>query len=127
MIVIINYNRCKLQGVAGVMTLDMAEPGQEYILRGIYGGCRLKRMLQERGLTEGVSIKVIKGGPGGPFIVEFRSSRIMLDRMCASKIVVTRGMEGPYEPVHECRVDGKCGRHRRGWGWRSWGRNGQGV
>ena len=63
------------------MTLDMAEPGQEYILRSIYGGCRLRRMLQERGFTEGVSIKVIKGGPIGPFIVEFRSSRVILDRM----------------------------------------------
>jgi Fe2+ transport system protein FeoA len=109
------------------MTLDMAESGQEYILRGIYGGCRLKTMLQERGLTEGVAIKVIKGGPGGPFIVEFRSSRIMLDRMCASKIVVTRRTEDPYEPVDECRGDEKCGRHRRGWGWRRRGRNGQEV
>ncbi|MGI6702800.1 MAG: FeoA family protein [Clostridia bacterium] len=100
------------------MTLDMAEPGQEYILRSIYGGCRLRRMLQERGFTEGVSIKVIKGGPIGPFIVEFRSSRVILDRMCASKIVVTRGIEDQYEPVHECRSAGKCGRNRNRRGWR---------
>ena len=109
------------------MTLDMAEPGQEYILRVIYGGCRLRRMLQERGLTEGVRIKVIKGGPAGPFIIEFRSSRIILDSMCASKIVVTRGMEDQYEPVDECRGAGKCDRHKHGWGWRHRGRNGREV
>ncbi len=110
-----------------VVTLDMAEPGQEYIVRGIYGGCRLKTMLQERGLTEGVTIKVIKGGQGGPLIIEFRSSRIMLDSMCAAKIVVTNGMDDPFEPVEECGIAAKCGRRRHKWRWRHRDRNGQGV
>jgi Fe2+ transport system protein FeoA len=105
----------------------MAEPGKEYILRGVYGGCRLRRMLQERGLTEGVRIKVIKGGSGGPYIVEFRSSRIMLDKMCASKIVVTSGIDEQYEPVDECRGAGKCGRQKNRWGWWHRRQNEQGV
>ena len=110
-----------------VVTLDMAKPGQEYTVRGIYGGCRLKTMLQERGLTEGVTIKVIKGGQGGPLIIEFRSSRIMLDSACAAKIVVTKGMEDQFEPVEECSSAKRCSRRRYKWGWRHLGRNGQEV
>ena len=128
--IIINYNIIRISSMAeveAVVTLDMAKPGQEYIVRGIYGGCRLKTMLQERGLTEGVTIKVIKGGRGGPLIIEFRSSRIMLDSMCAAKIVVTKGMDDPFEPVEECGIAGRCGRRRHKWGWRHRGRNGQGV
>jgi len=117
----------RMAGVEETVTLDMAKPGQEYIVRGIYGGCRLKTMLQERGLTEGVTIKVIKGGQGGPLIIEFRSSRIMLDSMCAARIVVTKGIDDPFEPVEECSGAGKCTRRRHKWGWRHRGRYGQEV
>jgi Fe2+ transport system protein FeoA len=127
MIFNIDYNSCKLQGVAEVMTLDMAEPGQEYVLRGIYGGCKLRRMLLERGLTEGVKIKVIKSQPKGPIIVEFRSSRIMLDGMCARKIVVGTGQEGYFVSVESCGGKGKCNRHRAKGGWRNRGQDEEGV
>jgi Fe2+ transport system protein FeoA len=96
------------------MTLDMAQPGGEYIVLGINGGCKLRRMLQERGLTEGANIRVIKGQPKGPFIVEFRSSRIMLDGMCARRIIIGKGEEGDYIPAgeYQFRGRGKCNRHQ---------------
>ncbi len=96
------------EGVFGI-TLDMAQSGQEYIVKGIYGGCRLRRLLMERGLTEGERIKLIKGQPKGPIIIEFRSSRIMLDGMCARKIIVGTGdeKEGGFMPVVPCEGKGK--------------------
>lgn len=99
------------------MTLDMAQPGQEYTVMDIYGGCKLKRVLYERGLTAGVSIKVIKGQHNGPLIVEFRSSRIMLDGMCARKIAIAKkGEEDNYisRQEYQFRGKGKCHRHQRG-------------
>ncbi len=47
----------KQSGAGFGITLDMARTGQEYVVKGIYGGCRLRRLLLERGLTEGEKIK----------------------------------------------------------------------
>ncbi len=99
------------------MTLDMAQSGQEFTVMSIYGGCKLRRMLQERGLTEGANIKVIKGQPGGPFIIEFRSSRIMLDGKCARKIIVGQGTENGNVPIERCGTGGHCSRHRHKGRW----------
>lgn len=94
------------------MTLDMAQSGQEYFVKNIYGGCRLRRLLLERGLTEGSKIKVIKSQPKGPIIIEYRSSRIMLDGMCARKILIGTDRERDFVPVVPCGNKGKCNRHR---------------
>lgn len=99
------------------MMLAMAQSGEEFVVQKILCGCKLKRMLQERGLTEGVDIKVIKGQPKGPFIVEFRSSRIMLDGTCARKIIVDEVKEGKNEDFKRCKAGRNRHRHRcqRGW------------
>jgi len=99
------------------MMLAMAQSGEEFIVTEILCGCKLKKMLQERGLTEGVNIKVIKGQPKGPFIVEFRSSRIMLDGTCAQKIMVGQVKEGEHENFERCEAGGNCHRHRHQRGW----------
>lgn len=119
----------KQSGAGFGITLDMARTGQEYVVKGIYGGCRLRRLLLERGLTEGEKIKIIKGQPKGPIIIEFRSSRIMLDGKCARKVIIGTDddKKDKFVPVVPC--EGKGRRWHRGFRgpWRNRGRNERGV
>ena len=109
------------------ITLNMAQSGQEYIVKNIFGGCRLRRLLLERGLTEGSKIKVIKSQSKGPIIVEFRSSRIMLDEMCARKIIIGTGKDDKFVSVAPCEAKGKCNRRRFRGSWMDFRHNRRGV
>ena len=99
------------------MMLAMAQSGEKFVVQKILCECKIKKMLQERGLTEGVNIKVVKGQLKGPFIIEFRSSRIMLDDMCARKIIVNKLKGDEDEKFERCKAWRSCygcrGKRRR--------------
>ena len=70
------------------MPLQLINPGKEVILSDIMWGERLKRKLQDMGLTPGVKFKVICGNKRGPFIIDIRGTRLALGRGIVSKIQV---------------------------------------
>ncbi len=70
------------------MSLLSVNKGQEVILKDIEWGSKLKRKLQNMGLTPGVKINMIQRSNFGPCVVEVRGTRLALDRGIVSKIFV---------------------------------------
>ena len=70
------------------MPLYMIDSGKEVILKGITRGSRLKRKLQDMGLTPGVKFSVVSNHRNGPMIVDIRGTRLALGRGVVSKILV---------------------------------------
>lgn len=70
------------------MSLLSIRKGQSVILRDIDWGVKLKRKLQEMGLTPGVKINMIQRPAFGPCVVEVRGTRLALGRGIVSKIFV---------------------------------------
>ncbi|WP_053954836.1 MULTISPECIES: FeoA family protein [Clostridia] len=70
------------------MPLSMANPGQEVILNAINWGPKLKKKLQDMGLTPGVKLNVISNNTNGAFIVNVRGSRLVLGSVVTQQIMV---------------------------------------
>lgn len=70
------------------MSLLSVSKGQSVVLRDIDWGMKLKRKLQEMGLTPGVRINMIQRPAFGPCVVEVRGTRLALGRGIVSKIFV---------------------------------------
>ena len=70
------------------MSLLSVNKGQEVILKDIDWGIKLKRKLQNMGLTPGVKINMIQRSSFGPCVVEVRGTRLALGRGIVSKIFV---------------------------------------
>ncbi|WP_099189839.1 FeoA family protein [Tepidibacter mesophilus] len=70
------------------MPLAMANPGQEVVLQTINWGPKMKKKLQDMGLTPGVKISVISNETNGAFIVNVRGSRLVLGGVVAQQIMV---------------------------------------
>lgn len=70
------------------MSLLAVNNGQSVVLRDIDWGIKLKRKLQDMGLTPGVRINMIQKPRFGPCVVEVRGTRLALGRGIVSKIFV---------------------------------------
>jgi ferrous iron transport protein A len=70
------------------MPLSMANAGQNVILKSINWGTKLKKKLQDMGLTEGVMITVISDNLNGSSIINVRGSRLVLDSSVTNQIIV---------------------------------------
>ncbi len=70
------------------MPLAMAGIGEEVTLRAINWGPKMKKRLQDMGLTPGVKINVISNDSNGGFIINVRGSRIVLSGVVTQQILV---------------------------------------
>lgn len=70
------------------MPLNMVSRGSEVILKNIFWGERLKRKLQDMGLTPGVKLRVLSDSGKGPVVIDVRGTRLALGRGILSKIYV---------------------------------------
>jgi len=70
------------------MPLKSVQSGKEVILQDIDWGMRLRKKLEDMGLTPGVKFKVVSGKEFGPCIIEVRGTRLALGRNIVSKIQV---------------------------------------
>jgi Fe2+ transport system protein FeoA len=70
------------------MSLKEAKKGQCVILENIEYGHKIKRKLQDMGLTPGVRFCVVSSAGFGPMIIDVRGSRVALGRGILEKITV---------------------------------------
>lgn len=70
------------------MPLAMVKAGQEVVLKDINWGPKMKKKLQDMGLTPGVKISVISSDTNGSFIINVRGSRLVLGGVVAQQIIV---------------------------------------
>ncbi len=70
------------------MPLAMIQSGQEVVLKDINWGPKMKKKLQDMGLTPGVKIVVISNDINGSFIINVRGSRLVLGGVVAQQIIV---------------------------------------
>ncbi|RKD21423.1 ferrous iron transport protein A [Caminicella sporogenes DSM 14501] len=70
------------------MPLSMVNAGQEVILKKINWGPKMKKRLQDMGLTPGVKLSVISSNTNGAFIINVRGSRLVLGGVVTQQILV---------------------------------------
>ncbi|MFZ5969276.1 MAG: FeoA family protein [Bacillota bacterium] len=70
------------------MPLAMAKIGEEVVLKQILWGPKMKKKLEDMGLTPGVRINVISNDLNGAFIVNVRGSRLVLGGVVTQQIMV---------------------------------------
>ncbi len=72
------------------MPLFMSETGTKVILKEINWGTKLKKKLQDMGLTPGVEMSIVSGSKrsAGAVIVDVRGTRLALGNGIVSKIIV---------------------------------------
>ena len=70
------------------MPLTMLLPGSSARVTAVYGGRGLNRRLASMGIFPGVELALVKGGIGGPVIVDIRGGRFVLGRGMAQRIMV---------------------------------------
>ncbi len=70
------------------MPLKSIESGKLVVLKDINWGMKLRKKLEDMGLTPGVRFKVVSGEDFGPCIIEVRGTRLALGRNIVSKIQV---------------------------------------
>lgn len=75
------------------MSLSDVKKGKCVILEDIEWGSKVKKKLQDMGLTPGVKFCVVTSGNFGPMIIELRGSRIALGRGILHKITVRSSEE----------------------------------
>jgi len=71
------------------MALSQAVMGKKVKLNQILGSDKLKRKLQDMGLTKGVEFKTIMKTKNGPMVIEIRGTRLAISNEIASAIDVT--------------------------------------
>ena len=70
------------------MPLSMAKVGEEVVLREILWGPKLRKKLEDMGLTPGVRLNVISNDLHGAFILNVRGSRLVLGGSVTQQIMV---------------------------------------
>lgn len=72
------------------MPLFMAKTGKEVVLKEINWGIKMKKKLQDMGLTPGVKLSVVSGSGRnpGPIIIDVRGTRLALGKGLVSNILV---------------------------------------
>lgn len=71
-----------------LLNLEQIANNTEVILMELDSGKRLKRKLQEMGLTLGIKFKVLNNNLNGPVIVNVRGSKLALGHGMVEKIYV---------------------------------------
>jgi Fe2+ transport system protein FeoA len=69
--------------------LTTTPPGKDVVLVYIFGGRGLRAKLTDMGLNEGIKIKVLQCGRGGPCVVLFHNTRLALGYGISQKIMVS--------------------------------------
>lgn len=71
------------------LPLSLTAPGERVRVIEIRGGQALLQRLMALGLTEGATVRVVQGDPGGPLLLALKNdTRIALGRGVAQKIMV---------------------------------------
>ena len=70
------------------MPLSMVNVGEEVVLKSINWGPKIKKRLQDMGLTPGVKISVVSNETNGAFILNVRGSRLVLGGGITQQILV---------------------------------------
>lgn len=70
------------------MPLAMTRAGQKLCLKEIMSGYKLRKRLEDLGMTPGVRFSVITNSMNGPLILDVRGARIAIGRGMAQKILV---------------------------------------
>lgn len=70
------------------MPLSLVATGQSVIINHIDFDVRLKRKLQDMGLTPGVKVSVISRSLLGPLVLDVRGTRVALGKGIVSQIQV---------------------------------------
>ena len=70
------------------MPLTMLPAGSSARVTAVYGGRGFNRRLASMGIFPGVELALVKGGVGGPVIVDVRGSRFILGHGMARRIMV---------------------------------------
>ncbi len=71
-----------------VFPLTTTPPGKEVVLISIFGGRGLRAKLTDMGLNEGIKIKVLQCGKGGPCVILFHNTRLVLGCGISQRIMV---------------------------------------
>ncbi len=71
------------------MPLSSIQTGQNVIIESIQFDTRLRRKLQDMGLTPGVRLNVVSKSFLGPLVVEVRGTRVALGKGIVSNIQVS--------------------------------------
>ena len=71
------------------MPLSSIQTGQDVIIESIQFDTRLRRKLQDMGLTPGVRLNVVSKSLLGPIVVEVRGTRVALGKGIVSNIQVS--------------------------------------
>ena len=78
--------KIRVGGVA--MPLSMISNGQSVLLTAINWGPKLKKKLQDMGLTPGVELIIISNNTNGSFVLNVRDSRLVLGCSVTQQIMV---------------------------------------
>lgn len=70
-----------------MLPLDMADMGEENVIKKVGGGQDVKKRLEDLGFTVGGSVTVV-AAIGGSVIVKVKESRIAISREMARRIMV---------------------------------------
>lgn len=70
------------------MPLAMVKSGENVVIKTINWGPKLKKKLQDMGLTQGVKISVISNDSNGAYILNVRDSRLVLGGVVTQQILV---------------------------------------
>lgn len=70
-----------------MMTLALANIGEEYMIRRVSGNPEVKKHLEDLGFTAGGSITVVSA-LGGNIIVKVKESRVAISEEMARKIMI---------------------------------------
>lgn len=72
------------------MPLSSIQTGQNVIIESIQFDTRMRRKLQDMGLTPGVKLNVVSKSFLGPLVVEVRGTRVALGKGIVSNIQVSQ-------------------------------------
>ena len=71
------------------LPLTLLPPGTRARVVSVEGGFGFVRRLAEMGISPGIQVLSLRGGTGGPVIIEVRSSRLVMGRGMAQRVKVT--------------------------------------
>jgi len=74
--------------IESCLPLFLVPPGKEATLVSIKGGKGFRARLMDMGLIEGIRLKVLHSQGGGPCVVLFDNTRLVLGHGMAKKILV---------------------------------------
>lgn len=73
-----------------IMPLSMIDVGEEVVLKEIKWGRKMKKRLEDLGLTPGVTLSIVSNDLRGSFILNVRGSRLVLGTSVTQKILVEK-------------------------------------